>query len=177
MYTKNCSNATHTWIDLQLVFGVDTSRFFAMETFSLNIVKTCCLYVVEEKQGRIWAKIFASPKTCTPVHLCQKRKRIKKQNFESFPQMLPKFKIPWKILQLCVRNKNKHFEHPVKIISTDTEICRCDNFVRYVLIAWLFSRSVSDNLLIVTWRHLLTCFRFSPFRTMFLCWIRLQFSS
>jgi len=40
-----------------------------MVHFSLNI-KACCLYLIWEKQDQIWAKIFASPKICTPVHLC-----------------------------------------------------------------------------------------------------------
>jgi len=39
-----------------------------MVRFSLNI-KTCCLYVIWEKQDQIWAKFFASPKICTPIHL------------------------------------------------------------------------------------------------------------
>jgi len=40
-----------------------------MVRFILSI-KTCCSYVIWEKQDQIWAKIFASPKICTPVHLC-----------------------------------------------------------------------------------------------------------
>jgi len=39
-----------------------------MVHFGLNI-KTCCLYVTWEIQDQIWAKIFASLKICTPVHL------------------------------------------------------------------------------------------------------------
>jgi len=42
---------------------------FTMVRFILSI-KTCCSYVIWEKQDQIWAKIFASPKICTPVHLC-----------------------------------------------------------------------------------------------------------
>jgi len=37
-----------------------------MVRFSLKI-KTCCLYVISEKQDQMWARFFASAKICTPV--------------------------------------------------------------------------------------------------------------
>jgi len=40
-----------------------------MERFSLNI-KTCYLYVIWESKIKFGQKFFATPKICTPVHLC-----------------------------------------------------------------------------------------------------------